>query len=511
LLIFLSGCLIALPVLSFHSPALAGDSDSGRLLATILYVQRHGFDHLVQTQEVLLPHALLGPIVTVGGITALEWFNVLSVIALTGVVAFLAWRLTGSSVAALAAALALIALGAILERAYRVPMYPTMLALGFLGVYLVYRAMTTRERARRWLTALLAAVCLVAAIEAHQVGQLFVVLSALLLVAVPGRAALAGLGRVYLFLAVLYIPRVVINVADGGLSHFFDNRIDYWVTKGYLLSIQVEFFGYPREWSLGEYLRELPNGIYFAWGPTGVLTLALGAASVLFVPTRLRRFIVATTLLLLLVIVHYRLPFFSRYFSPLLVGSAIGAGVTVAALVRRGTLRSQAVAALAVLGLVVANAFSYHTQLNRLQTFKGASNSYRQLAQEVTPGGGVVGTRSFKINNSSTGARVYGGDFLTESEYVTFLTWPSDAEVIELMRRHDAKWVLVPKNPDRWVVRYNDVWLQPAYGKEARYPFEVRKSPSFCLVRRVNGVALYRLDPGGPRTPIAGGVQLCAR
>jgi hypothetical protein len=349
--------------------------------------------------------------------------------------------------------------------------------------------------------------------EAHQVGQLFVVLSVLLLVAVPERAALAGLGRVYLFLAVLYIPRAVINLADGGLSHFFDNRIDYWVTKGYLLSIQVEFFDYPRELSLVEYLRELPGGLFSAWGATGGLTLALGAASILVVPTRLRRFIVATTLLLLLVIVHHRLPFFSRYFSPLFVGSAIGAGVTIAALVGRRTFRSQTAAVLAVLGLVVANAFSYHTQLDRLHAYKAAKQNvaYRQLAQEVRPGEGVVGTRSFNINNSSTGARVYGGDFLTESEYVTFLTWPSDAEVIDVMRSHDAEWVFVPQRPNRWVTRYNNIWLRPAYGKEARYQFEVRRSPSFCLARRINGAALYRLDPRGPRTAGERRLNLCAR
>jgi hypothetical protein len=511
LLAFFSGCLLALPVLSLHSRVLAGDSDSGRLLASILYVQRNGFDRLIETQEVLLPHALLGPVVSLGGIPALQAFNVLSVVALTGVVAFLSWRVTGSSVAAWAAALALTALGSMLERAYKVPMYPTMLALGFLGVYLAYRAMAKKER--RWLTALLAAICLVGSMEAHQVGQLFVVLSALLLVAVPGRAALAGLGRVYLLLGVLYIPRAVINLANGGVSHFFTNRIDYWTTKGYLLSIQVEFYDYPRELSLAEYLRLLPEGLFSAWGATGGLTLALGAASILVVPTRLRRFIVATTLFLLLVIVHHRLPFFSRYFSLLVVGSAIGAGVTIAALVGRGTFRSQTAAALAALGLVVANAFSYHSELDQLQAFKTGklALSSRQLAQQVKPGEGVIGTRSSKIYNASTGARVYGGDFLTESEYVTFLTWPSDAEVIDLMRRYDAKWVFVPRNPDRWVTRYNNIWLRPAYGEEARYPSEVNSSPSFCLARRVHGAALYRLDPGGPRAADERGANLCRR
>jgi hypothetical protein len=511
-LCFLSGCLLALPVVSLYSRALAGDSDSGRLLASILYVQREGVDRLTETQEVFLPHALLGPIVALGDIPWLQAFNVLSVLALTGVVAFLGWRLTGSFVGALSSALALTALGSILERAYKVPMYPTMLALGFLGLYLSYRAMTEEKRARRWLAAALAGICLIGSMEAHQVGQLFVLLSALLLVAYPSRRALSGLGRVYLCTALLYIPRALVNLADGGLSHFFQNRVDYWVTEGYLRSIQVEMFDYPRSLSLGEYLSELPGGFLGAWGATGGLTLALGAASIFFAPARLRRFIIASGLVLMVVLVGLRIPFFSRYFSLLLVGSALAAGLTIAALMRRQTFRWHAAAALALLGLVVANAFNYHLRLDRLHDMKTVDQYaiYRQLAREIAPGEGVIGTRSFNVNNASTGPRVYGGDFLSESEYVTFLTWPSDDAVIDLMRRHDAQWVFVPDMPWRWVGNYNDHWLGPAYGEEARYHREVRRSPNFCLERRINFAALYRLDPGGPRRAGARGPNWCA-
>jgi hypothetical protein len=508
-LCFLSGCLLALPVVSLYSRALAGDSDSGRLLASILYVQREGVDRLTETQEVLLPHALLAPIVSLGEIPGLQAFNVLSVLALTGVVAFLGWRLTGSIVGALSSALALTALGLILERAYRVPMYPTMLALGFLGLYLSYRATMEKRRARRWLTAALAGICLIGSMEAHQVGQLFVLLSALLLVAYPTRQGLSGLGRVYLCTAVLYIPRALVNLADGGLNHFFLNRVDYWVTEGYLRSIQVEMFDYPRDLSLGEYLRELPGGFLGAWGATGGLTLALGVASIFFAPPRLRRFIIASGLVLMIVLVGLKVPFFSRYFSLLLVGSAIAAGLTIAALMRRETFRWRAAAALAVLGLAVASAFNYYVQLDRLHDMKALRQYviYRQLAREIAPGEGVIGTRSFNVNNASTGPRAYGGDFLSEPEYVTFLTWPSDAAVIDLMRRHDVQWVFVPDVPWRWVARYNDIWLGPAYGEEARYHREIRKSRNFCLERRIDYAALYRLDPSGARQP---GPNWCA-
>lgn len=493
-LFFLIGCLLALPVISLYSRLLPADNDSARLLASILHVQREGIDHLVESQEVLLPHLVLGPFVSLGGIPALQAVDVLSVIGLAGVVAFLSWRLTGSTVGAMAGVLALTALPQVLRRALLVPMYPAMLAFGFLGLWFAFRAITSADTGRRWRAAALAGVCLVLSMEAHQIGQFFVILTAVFLVAVPSRRAAAGLGRVYACLALFYIPRAAINLADGGFSHFFSNRVEYWVTKGYLQTIQEEVLNYPRGLSLSEYLGRLPEALLDSWGATGWLTLALGAIFVFVAPARLRRFIVACTLLFLLVVVRYQLPFFPRYFSLLLVGSALAAGGTVAALARRPSLPWRLATGAVVAALVVVNVLNYQDQLDR---FRPLATPYRQLAAQIRPGEGVIGTRSFHLNDTSTSPSTYGQQFLSESEYRTFLTWPSDAEVIELMRRHDARWVFVPDRRRRWVVRYNDVWLGSVYGEEARYHREVARSPSFCLAKRAHGAVLYRLDLGG--------------
>jgi hypothetical protein len=58
--------------------------------------------------------------------------------------------------------------------------------------------------------------------------------------------------------------------------------------------------------------------------------------------------------------------------------------------------------------------------------------------------------------------------------------------------------VYVPDRPFFFVARYNNLWLGRAYGEEARYHREVARSPNFCLVRRIDRAALYRLDPREP-------------
>ena len=114
------------------------------------------------------------------------------------------------------------------------------------------------------------------------------------------------------------------------------------------------------------------------------------------------------------------------------------------------------------------------------------------------------------LDFATTDIRTFGDQFLTEEEYVTFLTWPSDAAVIDLMERHDAQWIFVPREAGRWVGTYNDVWLLPNYGKSATYAREVRRSPAFCLERRIQTATLYRLDPAGAGAVEAEAPRRCA-
>lgn len=496
---FLLGCTLTLPAFALYTPALAGDPDSARLVASILHVQRTGFDYLVETQEVLLPHILLSPILAIGGIPGVQLFNVLAVVLLGGVVAFIVWRLTRSPLAAFAAVLALNSLPGILERAYRAPMYSVMLSVGFLGIYFAHRAIVARNRSGRWQNAALAGLCLVLAFEAHQVGQLFLVVTALLVVTGRPSDTLAGLGRVYLAVAVLAVPRVVINLAEGGFSHFFSNRVDFWVTKGYLRPIQAEFFHLPVQDELGKYLQKAPESLLDVWATPGRLTFALGLVGLMAMSSKLRRLALACVGLLLAVALYRRLPFYPRYFSLFLVGSAISAGLVFPWLRRRSWRARRALLGLGLVGLLATAAVGYRWTAEELQTLERAvaNGPYRRFTNQIPSGGGVIGTRSVYLNFVSTRERIFGGQFLTEREYVTFLTWPSEQAVLDVMRAHDIEWIYVPRNPPKWVGRYNDIWLLPNHGKHARYHIEVKESTAFCRVRRFRGATLYKLDPAG--------------
>jgi hypothetical protein len=493
-LMFVFGFLVALPVLALHTSVLLGDSDSARVVSSTMYVQRNGLGYLAQTQDNLLPYLTLGPLLSLGGIPAAKLFSVLSVQALAGSVSFLTWKMTRSAVAALAGILALMAFPLVWERATLLPMYPLMLAFGFLGLYFAHRA-TLVLRAERTRAAFFAGVCFVLSFEANRIGQFFLAFTLFLFLTAPWRRVGHGLARVYAFVAVLSIPRVVINLWDGGFNNFFSNRVDYWVTKGYLVQIQENYFHLPINVDLSTYATRLGEHLdrLFTW--TGLVVLGLGLAGLVVARGSMRRFALVCIAAFLAAVLYRRVPFYERYFSPLMVAGALGAGVTVHFLLQRSAAFKSA-AAVAFVALLVGAGLTYADMLGFVQHKQRnvLAGPIRKLDSEIDDGKGVIGSRSGRLLFVSPNIKTYGGQFLSEQEYVTYLTWPSDRNVIAVMRRHDIGWALTVARR-RFETDYQNAWLVPAYGKKVHHLQRLAASPRFCEVLRINEYVLYRLGP----------------
>ncbi|HYT80302.1 MAG TPA: hypothetical protein VEQ37_13840 [Actinomycetota bacterium] len=486
---FLLGVLVSLPLVAFFTHVLLGDSDSARLVASINYVEHQDWHYLIHTQENYLPHLIMGPILAIGGIAAVKALTILTVQALAGIVSFISWKLTRSWLGAVASILALLSFQGIVARTAYLPMYPAMLALGYTGTYLAYRAIASEGR-KSLAFATFAGLCLAMSPEAQPVGQAFLLLPVLLAVGVGLRRALPGLLRTYAALALFLLPRAVINLSEGAFSHFLSYRVDYWITKGYLNDIQKKFFKYPSRLGYPDYMSSLVRHLPRITGRGGLVVVLLGLAGIMVSRPKVRRFGLIACLYLLAPLVVARGPFLSRYYSPLFVGAAIAAALLLAPSVgriARGVSLSL-VAMLLVLALV--NLGSTLKEI-RVEQAKVLSGPYRQLASLVDDGGGVIGARSAYLLFVDPHIRTYGSQFLSEREYVTYLTWPSDEAVVRVLRAHRIRWVLIMTR--RWEVRYNNAWLLSAYEKPARHYFSIDSSPQFCLELEAPPFRLYKL------------------
>jgi hypothetical protein len=522
----LLGAILAVPLLRLYAPVLFNDSDSARVVGAVIHVQSNGFGYLRDTQDNLLPQLLLGPVIAVGGLAGAKLFVIASVQVLAGVTAYITRRITGSTWGAAAAAVALVALPPILERAIYLPMYPTMLALGYTGSWLAYRAIASPPASASgsppasagWRYALPAGVFLALTPEAHAVGQLFYVAPLLMIVFAPGFPGWAGLrswvasaARIYAVVFVVSLPRIAINLSEGGLSRFTSYRTDYWITEGYVREIQINFWHYSGvDEPLGDYVRQLPDRFVDSLGDWGWLLLLLAAVAwLVWCRGGARWFVLGAVGIIALAVTAKRVPPFPRYYAPLIPGIALLVGVGVGRLARlrlsrpslpsppSGALRAvlgrvAAVACVAALGAVAVtnlDTAAGRVDRTRLVVERGP---YRTLAAAIDDGKGLIGARSHALLFVTADIPTWGGQFLSEDEYVTYLTWPSDDQVIDVLERHDIGWVLI--HADRNLeLGYHDTWLVPHHGENARQVDAVAASPRFCRVMSVGGFILYKL------------------
>jgi outer membrane murein-binding lipoprotein Lpp len=493
-MLFVLGGIMFIPVVAFHSPLIPFDSDSANLQSSIRFVQRHGIRNLVEMQEVILPHLVLGPALLAGGTSATMILSIASVQTLAATISYLAWKLSRSAAASFGAVLSLMAFQSILRRASLLPMYPTMLAFGFMGVYLAHRTIG-RSGAPRRTFAIFSGLCLILAMEAHPLGQLFVLVPPFLLVTAPLRAAVGGLWRVYAAATCFYIPRAVVNLMDGGLSHFLLNRVDFWVTQGHLLSIQEDFLMYPSRYDFFGYLSDFTTRVVQDMrSPLGLMVIGLTISGLFLARGRQRWFGPLAFSFVTAVALYREAPAFSKYFSPQLVGLALAAGLTIGLMWRRRSVLIRGIGAAALVVLLTGGWLNFANALRTTRIYQQSilSGPLPSLAGRIEDGKGVIGARAIHLGWVDPEIEVYSGFFLREEEFVTFLTWPSDRAVMDVLERHDIGWVLV--NPDHALeTAYHEAWIRPAYGLPVRHLRALEGSRSFCVAAERDGYVLYRL------------------
>lgn len=492
---FALGTIMSLPLLGLYTTRLGPDSDTMRLVTSIHHVQRGNLDFLVDTQDSFGPHLFLGPVLAVAGAAGARLFTILSMQLLVGAIAWVTYRLSRSMGAAAIAVLALLAIAPFMHRAIVLPMYPTMLLFVCLGTWLAYRVIAQEAG---WAHALGAGFLLVLGYEAQPVGQLLLALPLLLLITAPTlRRGFAGVARVYIGVLLSLVPRIVVNVSNGEWAHIRSNRTDYWITEGYLRQIQGDFWGYA---GLGEsyptYLMNFPERFVDSLGPLGWVGLVLAAVAVIGLRGRARWFSLAALGLVTAAMTMNTIQPNARYFSPLWPGVAMLAGIAGAELFRRRQFALRVLAAGLVLALLGGGLYNLRDTgiTGRSSATAAERRGYTTATDIIDDGRGVIGVRSHLLNAADPDLRTYGGHLLSEEEFVTYLTWPSDEEVIEIMERHDIGWVMTTKQR-RLDHAYHDTWLVPAYGVPARHLDMVRESPNFCRVNFEARVTLYNLGP----------------
>lgn len=493
----LLGAGVSLPLIGSYG-ALIGESDSAWLVVSTTDVRENGIGLLERTQEVFLPHLVLSPLLELGGYRAAVGFTVVATIGLVALVAWLVHRLVGSPLASLLASAALMSFPEVVARADRLPMYSVMLILGYLGGVVLHRAMS--EARSPWWMAPVGAAGIVGSMEAHSVGQLFLMVPFLLLVLHPWSRArrpfLIAVGT----MAVLGLPRVFVNLADGGLTAFRSNYTDFMIQRGYLRTVNRDFWGQNVDASPLEYLSNIPDLVRGAFGEMSFMpVLVLVAFAAALIKGRSRTFVILAAGAYLAALSIASPGTYSRYLLPLSVGAAMVAGIGAARsrqLVGEGRLLSNLLIGLLVAGAITNLGSFVNHEAARKRAIR--SGSWPVFASMIDDDKSVLGVRSHELLWTDPDVEAEFARTMAEEDFVTFATWPSDEAVLEVMDRIGAGWIFVHSE---WALElaYHNAWLVPAYGLEARHIEQISISDEFCLVAEIDRRRLYRRGgcPGG--------------
>jgi hypothetical protein len=483
------GAGVALPLVGSYAPVI-GDPDSAWFVTSTQHVQRNGFDLLKETQDVFIPHLTIGPLLAFRGYQAAIPFMILTVIGLSALVGYLGYRLTNRGAGALAAASTLLLIPAIPERADRLPMYAAAFFFGYGAGWLLHRAMAQPDK--RWLP-VAAGVGLVLSYESHGVGQIFVLVPFLLLMLHPWRQArrpfLITLGT----MAVFSIPRLLVNLSVDGLSDLRTNYADFMV-QDYLTIVNRDFWEHNNDTSPLGYVTNLPSMTEDALGSrTMLLLLVLPIVLAALRSGWSARIFVGVSAVVFLAALAINSPAtFGRYLAPLAVGLALVVAVGVVAMLKGGG-EARLIGRIVLSVLTAAALFQLVDSVSekveqRNQLIVGPAPEF---AATIDDDRTVIGVRPHQILWTDPSVPTAYARTMTEEDWVTYLTWPDDDSVVEMMDRYDAGWVYVM--PDsRLEVDYHTTWLEPTYGLSAEHVERINESDQFCLVKEVHGHLLYR-------------------
>lgn len=487
------GAILTLPLWALHG-SVVWDADSARILSSISELRHHGPAFLVASQEVWLPVFGLGTAVAVAGIGGAVAASILSAQALGATVSYIAFRLTRRAQVAVAAVLSLIVVQFVAQGAGSLPMYPAMLVLGYLSAWLALRTM--RAGSRRWMWAGLTGLALAITAETHDIGKVFFAAPALLILAEPTGRGIRGVAWIYASLALFFLPRAILNISDGGLSQFAVNRTDWIVARGYLTKVNAEFWRHPVAGSRWAYLATLFGESARSVGWAGILLLPLSGIALLSARMRIRLLALLATGLLLAALLRTSAPPFPRYLAPLIPGLAIAAGIGLGRLTGAGSRVRRLVAGSLVGLLAVGAATATRSMARDVHRNRQAvlASGIAEVAARVDDGRSVMGVRPHQIHFVDPTVPIETTKRFTEEEFVTFLTWPDDRSVLNVLRRHDVGWVFVLRNR-RLEVEYHQTWVRPQYGLPVRHPEALAASPAFCEALRTAQHVLYSVGP----------------
>jgi hypothetical protein len=215
----------------------------------------------------------------------------------------------------------------------------------------------------------------------------------------------------------------------------------------------------------------------------GAILGLLAIIGLIVIPRRVRYFVFAFFAIYIASMLYTKPAPYPRYFLPLIPGFALLAAIGFQRVWKqlRVTRPLVPIACITILGVVTGATYFQQIRDVRERDAGIAVGPFRHIASLVDDGKGVIGVRSPQLLYVDDDVQVWGSLYLDEKEYVTYLTWPSDDEVLRMFAKHNIGWIYIQDNRLLEYL-YPATWLLPTYHLLPRFVSGILASPKVCPV-----------------------------
>jgi len=506
--------LFLLAVAAWFVVQLAGyqldGPDDARTLVFTNNILREPGAWILEQELPLLQFATYASLITLfGWDVPLVLVPLLFSTALALLVGYVAQRVGGGLWAFLVAALMLASLPVFLVQAKCLPFYPPTLFFGYGGAF----AAIVYARGGGRMAFVGAALGLPAALYSFGIGIVFLAVPPLYLLIDRRRPVVVRLAQVYAIVLALAAPWLVWHLAVDGYDGLFRQQTTWLMDRGYLNIRNSEF------WDTGsssriQFLGRLPGMFADASGPLAIPLVVLGTVGLIRLPSWSWRAAVLLALGIPIAGLAYAVPAaFNRYVYVFLPGLVLLSVYGLHDLLDllssyRLTAHLSLVGAMVVLGLL-GTLFLQNVQdaLDTADIMQTRPAQSELAAGFIDDDKAVIGSRPYWLIYNNHANELLTTDFLSEEDFVTYLSWPSDEAVAEMFERNNIGWILILQPPERWERDYH-VWLTKAAGQLPQHYVKVKDSGLVEEVYTGYSYSLYRVIGTGEavsREPSEGG------
>jgi len=471
--------------------------DDARTLVFTSNILREPGTWILKQELPLLQFATYASLIKLfGWDTPVVLVPLLSSAALALLVGYIAKRAGGGLWAFLAAALMLASLPVFLVQAKCLPFYPPTLLFGYGGAF----AAIVYARGGGRMAFLGAALGLPAALYSFGIGIVFLAVPPLYLLIDRRRPVLIRLVQAYAIVLALAAPWLVWHLAVDGYDGLFRQQTTWLIDRGYLNIRNSEFWDTGSDSHI-QFLGRLPGMFADASGPLAIPLAALSIVGLIRLPSWSWRAAVLLALAVPVAGLVYAVPAsFNRYVYVLLPGLVLLSAYGLHSLLHllssyRRTAYLSIVGATLALGLLgtlfLQNVHDALDTANLMQT-RPTQSELAHVAGLIDDDKAVIGSRPYWLIYDDHENELLTTDFLSEEDFVTYLSWPSDEAVAEMFERNNVGWVLILQPAERWERDYH-VWLMKVTGQLPQHYVKVKDSELVEEVYTGYSYSLYRV------------------